>query len=149
MRGILFSAKAEYACIAMLELAARQGHPSPVRLKDIADTHGIPKPFLVQILNQLKVAGLVASTRGAAGGFQLSRDPQNIKMADIISVVDPSEFPGEMRNVGRDSMSASPSMRAIRAIWTEIIIAQQQILAATTLTELLQRTQSFNTMYQI
>ena len=62
MRGSLFSAKAEYACIAMLELAVRRGDPGPARLKAIAEMHGIPKRFLVQILLQLKAAGLVAST---------------------------------------------------------------------------------------
>src|SRR5580692_881061 len=98
MRGPLFSAKAEYACIAMLELAVRRSEPNPVRLKAIADMHGIPKRFLVQILLQLKAAGLVASTRGASGGYHLGRDPQNITLADIIAVVDRSESPAEMRN---------------------------------------------------
>ncbi len=149
MRGTLFSAKAEYACIAMLELASRRGDPNPVRLKEIADMHGVPKRFLVQILLQLKASGLVASTRGAAGGYHLSRDPQNITMADIIAVVDRSESPAEMRNLAGSSMSVSPSTRAIHAMWTEIISAQQQILEGTTLGDLLQRTQSFDMMYQI
>src|SRR3954452_14365815 len=65
------SAKAEYACIAMLELAANYGDSQPVRVKSIADHHGIPQRFLVQILLQLKGAGYVTSTRGAAGGYQL------------------------------------------------------------------------------
>src|SRR5437899_2554863 len=38
---MLFSAKAEYACVAMMELASRHGDPRPVRLTDIADKHGI------------------------------------------------------------------------------------------------------------
>ena len=52
------SAKAEYGCIAMLELAANFAEPQPVRVKSIADAHGIPARFLVQILLQLKAAGL-------------------------------------------------------------------------------------------
>jgi Rrf2 family protein len=111
--------------------------------------HGVPNRFLVQILLQLKAAGLVVSTRGAAGGYHLSRDPQNITMADIIAVVDRSESPAEMRNIGASSMSVSPSTRAIHAVWTEIISAQLQILECTTLGDLLQRTQSFDMMYQI
>ena len=55
------SAKAEYACAAMLELAASYGEPQPVRIKAIADAQGISARFLVQILLQLKTAGLVAS----------------------------------------------------------------------------------------
>ncbi len=57
------SAKAEYACIAMIELATSHGEPQPVRIKAIADNHGIPQRFLVQILLQLKGAGLVVSVR--------------------------------------------------------------------------------------
>src|SRR5262245_12784322 len=72
------SAKAEYACIAMIELAVNYREPVPVRLKLIAEAHGIPQGFLVQILQQLKVAGLVASTRGASGGYQLGRPPEQI-----------------------------------------------------------------------
>ena len=68
---MLVSAKSEYACLAMLELAARYSDPGPIRLADVADKHGIPQRFLVQILLQLKGAGLVASTRGAAGGYQV------------------------------------------------------------------------------
>src|SRR3954452_13586856 len=70
------SAKAEYACIAMLELASSYGETQPVRVKTIADQHGIPQRFLVQILLQLKGAGYVTSIRGASGGYQLVRPPE-------------------------------------------------------------------------
>ena len=73
---MFLSAKAEYASLAMLELAVQYGDPRPVRLADLADKHGIPQRFLVQILLQLKGAGLVSSVRGAAGGYQLARPPE-------------------------------------------------------------------------
>ena len=62
-----FSAKTEYACLAVLELARAYDSGEPVRIRTIADEHGIPSRFLVQILLQLKGAGLAASTRGARG----------------------------------------------------------------------------------
>src|SRR5437868_2699615 len=96
---MLFSAKAEYACLAMLELAARHGDPRPVRLADIADKHGIPQRFLVQILLQLKGAGLIASTRGAAGGYLLARPPEEISLADVLGVVDRTD-PGPTKGKG-------------------------------------------------
>src|SRR5262252_8056887 len=83
-RAMKVSAKAEYACVAMVELAANRLDSQPVRVKAIADAHGIPLRFLVQILLQLKGAGLVASIRGAAGGYQLARRPTEISLADII-----------------------------------------------------------------
>ncbi len=51
------SAKSEYACVATLELAAAFGSNEPVRIRKIAEQHGIPARFLVQILLQLKGAG--------------------------------------------------------------------------------------------
>ena len=70
-----FSAKTEYACLAVLELARAFDSDEPVRIRSIAEEHGIPSRFLVQILLQLKGAGLVNSTRGAAGGYQLAKPP--------------------------------------------------------------------------
>src|SRR3972149_5143078 len=69
------SAKTEYACIAMMELASQFGTGEPVRIRRIAERHDVPPRFLVQILLQLKGAGLVASIRGAAGGGQLVKTP--------------------------------------------------------------------------
>ena len=66
------SARTEYACIAMLDLARHSEQPRPVRIRDIAERHGIPSRFLVQILLQLKAAGLVQSIRGAGGGYRLA-----------------------------------------------------------------------------
>jgi Rrf2 family cysteine metabolism transcriptional repressor len=134
MRSQLFSAKAEYACRAMLELAARHGDPQPVRLKAIADAHGIPQRFLVQILLQLKGNGLVASTRGASGGYQLGRPPEKISLADIIGVIDRNE-----RGSARTDDVSSPTVEAIRGVWRRVQAAQQRILEETTLADLVQR----------
>ena len=69
------SAKTQYACLAMMELAAHYGSGTPVQIGVIAERHGIPSRFLVQILLQFKGAGLVSSTRGASGGYQLIKHP--------------------------------------------------------------------------
>lgn len=127
---MLFSAKAEYACLAMLELAARHGDPKPCRLADIADKHGIPQRFLVQILLQLKGGGLVASTRGAAGGYHLARSPDEITLADILAVVDP-EDPNPPRRSDATGLAA-----AVRSVWDEIARQKQRVLADTTLASL-------------
>ena len=62
----------------MLELATQYDTGEPVRIRNIAEQHGIPARFLVQILLQLKGAGLVASTRGASGGYKLIKNPAQI-----------------------------------------------------------------------
>ena len=139
------SAKAEYACIAMLELAANFAEPQPVRVKSIADAHGIPLRFLVQILLQLKTAGLVASVRGAAGGYQLARRPADITLADIIGAIDP-EQPARPTAHG----PASAAKQAIHSVWRDIQAEEQRVLEQLTLAELVRRTQETSALtYQI
>jgi Rrf2 family protein len=130
----MLSAKAEYACVAMLELAARHGDPRPVRLADVADKHGIPSRFLVQILLQLKNAGLVASTRGAAGGYQLARPPADISLADILGVIDRADPPAG--KPGRPDVS--PLAAALHGVWDDIAAARGRILRNTSLAELVE-----------
>lgn len=130
-----FSAKAEYACLAMLELAVRHGDPRPVRLADVADKHNIPSRFLVQILLQLKNAGLVASTRGAAGGYQLARPPADISLADVLGVMDRSDRP---ESKPKPRAEASPLAATLHGVWDQIAAARGRILRTTTLAELVE-----------
>src|SRR5262245_57876183 len=148
MRTMLFSVKAEYACVAMLELAARHGDPQPVRLKAIADAHGLKPRFLVQILLQLKGAGLVVTTRGASGGYHLARPPEAISLAEVLNVIDrPERAAGPARAAGAPP---SPLVQALRGVWHEIQDAQRRILENTTLAELVRRSQeNFELTYQI
>src|SRR5688572_13569147 len=87
------SARTEYACLAMLQLAQEYDGGEPVQIRRIAEEHGIPARFLVQILLQLKGASLVASTRGAAGGYRLARPPREITLAEVIEVMEGAERP--------------------------------------------------------
>ena len=136
---MLFSAKAEYACLAMLELAARHGDPRPVRLADIADKHGIPQRFLVQILLQLKGAGLVASTRGASGGYQLARPPEEVSLADILGVVDRTDAtPAKGGRPTARKGDVSALAATLHGVWDRILQAREQILRRTTLAELVE-----------
>ncbi len=103
------SAKTEYACLAVLELARSYDTGEPVRIRTIAEEHDIPSRFLVQILLQLKGAGLVNSTRGAAGGYQLLKPPEEITLAEVMSVVDGQE------KLPNPATAKSPTRRALLA----------------------------------
>lgn len=118
------SAKAEYACLAVLELALHSGETSPLRAADIADANGIPQRFLVQILLQLKGAGLVNSTRGSAGGYHLAVPPEQISLWDVIHLIDgPDAQPVVTHHNGRTS-----SWEALQRVWDEASKAQMQLL---------------------
>lgn len=81
------SAKARYAVRLLLDLAMHKDQ-GPVRTADLSDHTGISVRFIEQILQPLKKAGLVQSTRGAAGGYVLSADPKEISMGRIIRIIE-------------------------------------------------------------
>ena len=82
------SAKAEYACLAIIELAESASDGSPKRIRDIAEAQRIPEPYLIKILLQLKASGLVQSARGSVGGYQLARSASEISVADVIASIE-------------------------------------------------------------
>src|ERR1700677_216140 len=110
------SAKAEYACLAVLSLARQGPASSPLHIREISQEHGIPERYLVQILLQLKGAGLVASTRGAAGGYRLARPASSISLSEVLFAVD---GPDEAR---RDPYTSGkrPEASALTPVWESV-----------------------------
>jgi Rrf2 family protein len=141
------SAKAEYACAAMLELAASYGEPAPVRIRSIAEAHQISARFLVQILLLLKKHKLVASVRGAAGGYQLARPPEQITLAAIINAIDDRVEPPRP---ALSKANRTPPVEVLLGVWRDVQRQEQQFLETLTLAELLRRAQRKDAlMYQI
>ncbi len=127
------SAKTEYACIAMIELAARFEGGQPARLREIVEAQGIPQPFLVQIMAQLKAAGLVTSTRGATGGYRLAKSPDRITLADVVQVV---EGQGEQES---NLQKPTPATVALCNVWSRVAQARAAILEEISLASLAAR----------
>lgn len=143
------SAKAEYACVAMLELAATYADNQPVRIKAIADAQGVPQRFLVQILLQLKTAGLVASVRGASGGYQLAKPPESVSLAAVINAIDDRTL-GARGDRTDPKLNRTPAVEALMSVWKEIQAEEQRLLENVSLAELIRRTQLTNALsYQI
>lgn len=141
------SAKAQYACVAMVELACNHGAQPPVHLKDIAARHGISPRFLVQILLQLKAHGLVETTRGATGGYQLAKAPDDITLADILHAVDQASpaLPAALTG-----LPATPAVQTIRSVLQDEQHRQEQRLADITLADLARQAQPHGELvYQI
>lgn len=140
------TAKTEYACLAMIELAANYQSDEPTRIKSIADAHGIDKRFLVQILLQLKTAGLVTSVRGASGGYQLMRSPEQITLADILQAVE-DRNPTVVQHADGTPSSAA---HVLASVWREIREEEQRLLSRLSLAELVRRAEPAADMsYQI
>lgn len=141
------SAKTKYACIAMLELASQYESGGPVRIRRIAERHNVPPRFLVQILLQLKGAGLVGSVRGAAGGYQLLLPPEKVSLGQVMEVIDASS-----KEEGRTSSSSpdSPAARVLARAWKDVAAMQRKMLDEITLADLLERTkEQHEQMYNI
>lgn len=81
--------KGRYAVTAMLDLAIR-ANDKPVNLADISERQGISLSYLEQLFAKLRREDLVTSVRGPGGGYQLSRDPNQIFVAQIIDAVNES-----------------------------------------------------------
>ena len=110
-------AKIEYAFKAVLELTVRYGSDSPVQLNTISESQGIPKKFLTQLLLRLKNANIVNSSRGIAGGYNLTRPPSQISLADVFRAIDEDmlEIPKKTK-----SIKAADADKLILRIWGEI-----------------------------
>ncbi len=131
---MIVSAKTEYACIAVLELAARHVSGEPVRIRDIAEAHGIPSRFLVQILLQLKSAGLVHSVRGAAGGYNLAREPEEITLLDVMTVVD-----AQLGHAATNATRNTATTRVLQRTWKEVAAKERELLDGVTFAALVER----------
>jgi Rrf2 family protein len=114
-----------------------------VQIRRIADVHGIPSRFLVQILLQLKGASLVASTRGAAGGYRLTRPPDEITIADVIEVMEGDERP--QTNAGK----VTPLVAALLNLCREVGEAQHDRLDDITLADLVEQAAKREPMWYI
>jgi Rrf2 family cysteine metabolism transcriptional repressor len=82
-----FSTRGEYGVRMMVELARHHG-TGPVSLSELADHEDLPRPYLEQLVVSLREHDLVASTRGAHGGYQLTRAPAQIRMSEVLKALE-------------------------------------------------------------
>lgn len=79
--------KGRYAVTAMLDLALN-AQDRPITLADISQRQGISLSYLEQLFSRLRKQGLVSSARGPGGGYRLSRNADDINVAQVIEAVD-------------------------------------------------------------
>lgn len=85
----MITQKMKYALKAVMVLGDEaNGEKRPLRIEDIAQRSGAPKRFLEHILLEIKKAGIVASTRGRAGGYVLIKDANTISIPSLLRLID-------------------------------------------------------------
>ncbi|MEX2185092.1 MAG: Rrf2 family transcriptional regulator [Chloroflexota bacterium] len=85
--AVSFSTKGEYGVRLMVQLARHFG-TGPASLAGIAAEEGLPRAYLEQLVVNLREAGLVVSTRGAHGGYELGRPPEEITMSEVLRALE-------------------------------------------------------------
>ncbi len=111
------SSKGDYACRALLSLALHRDEPGPTSVRDIAERTAIPQPYLEQILLALKGAGLVRSKRGVGGGYVLARNPDDIRLSEILAAVDGPISLGDFGEPHQDGACDHEGQCVLLAIW--------------------------------
>ncbi|BCL38903.1 RrF2 family transcriptional regulator [Nostoc sp. MS1] len=126
------SSKVEYALLALLELASHHGKKVPLTMSEITAKQPIPERYLEQILTNLRRAGVVQSQRGSKGGFVLVREPWQITLLEIVTLVE-----GERKE---KETSSPPTLERslVLEIWDQANAASIEVLRSYTLQDLCQ-----------
>jgi Rrf2 family cysteine metabolism transcriptional repressor len=142
---MIFTTKAEYGVRLLIELGRQQveaGPVTPVALKSIAEAEDLPLAYLERIVALLKKQGLVESTRGAHGGYRLSRPAEEITMDEAIVALEGAIAPMDCffddaeGRVMCSHLSDGGHGCGTKVLWTRVQGAVHGALQRTTLAEL-------------
>jgi Rrf2 family protein len=130
------SQKGLYALQAMMMLA-RHYQQGSIKIRDIAYEEALPEKFLELILLELKNARMVESVRGAKGGYQLRRPPSDIRLSEIIRLVDGPLAPfGDAESL-RALIDRDLPHRGLYQVFLQVRDAAAKILDSTTLADII------------
>jgi Rrf2 family transcriptional regulator, cysteine metabolism repressor len=146
---MIFTTKAEYGVRLLVELGRQYegaGAAVPVSLKAIAEAEALPLAYLERIVALLKKSGFVEATRGAHGGYRLTREPAAIHMDEVILALEGGVAPmtcfvaddggaSQGRVVCSHEADAGHGC-ATKLLWTRVQGGVVKALAQTTLAEL-------------
>lgn len=133
--GVRVSARVDYALRALTELAAAPG--GPVKGERLASAQEIPPKYLENILTELRHAGIVATQRGADGGYRLARPAGEISVADVIRAL---EGPiATVRGLRPEHTEYHGAASALGELWVELRASMRGVLEQTSLADLIAR----------
>lgn len=122
-------AKVDYAMRALLTLAAAEGEPATADA--LAASQGLPSKFLGSILNDLRRAGIVASQRGAEGGYRLARSANSITFADVMRALDGPL--AEVRGLRPEAAQYEGAAERLQDVWVAVRASLRNVLDHITL----------------
>ena len=132
------SQKGLYALQALMMLARRYDQGA-IRIRDIAYEENLPEKFLELILLELKNARLLESVRGAKGGYRLRRPPSEVRLSEVIRLVDGPLAPFGDADQLRELIDSDADHRPLYQVFLDVRNAAVKILDNTTLADLINR----------
>lgn len=130
-------AKVDYGVRALLSLAAAG---VPQTADSLAADQGLPPRFLGAILADLRRAGVVASQRGAEGGYRLARPADQISVADVIRALDGPL--AEVRGYRPELTSYTGAAEHLQQVWVAVRASLREVLEHVTLADVVAGTLS-------
>jgi Rrf2 family protein len=130
-------AQEEYGLRCLLALS-RDPTGGPRTIHEIAAAEGLSSDYAAKLLRALRRGGLVASTRGASGGYRLARAAGEITVWDAVGVLGGSLFPERFCEChpGREQSCVRGTDCALRALWRTVDGAVRDVLSQITLLDL-------------
>jgi Rrf2 family protein len=111
--------KSEYSILALIHLARQEKQPY-VKIEAICEKYAISQKYLEQLLTVLKHNHFVAARRGKSGGYRLARPAKQIKIADVIRLMDGALAPVESVSTYFYSHSPLEKERKVLSVFKEI-----------------------------
>lgn len=125
------TSRADYGVRAAIFLARHADEP--VKAETIAAGIEAPRKFLDAILAELRVAGIVRSQRGSAGGYRLARPAEQIAVADIMRA---TEGPlAQVRGESAEELEYPESLAALQEVWVAVRAAVRDVLEGVTVAD--------------
>ncbi len=130
------STKGQYGTRMLLDIALHQDE-EPILLKDIAQRQQISLPYLEHLVSPLIAGEIVRSTRGAKGGISLAKPPEQIKLSEVLQLLEGSIAP--VACVNDPGVCSRSELCVTRDLWDELKQAMNGVLESTTLQNLVER----------
>ncbi len=128
------SSKGRYGVAAMISMAQNQSKSEYITIISVAEKLGISKIYLEQVFSLLKRAGLVASIKGAQGGYKLAMPMEKITAAQILRAVEVGLFEKTEKSVSESANHIDLTMDSL--IWHRLDASILETLEAVTLSDL-------------
>lgn len=136
---MLISSKSEYGLRALMDIAIND-KGNPVSRSGISQRQQIPLPYLTQVLRTLVNGGLLKSNRGPSGGYTLNREPRDISVLDVVTLLQGPVSPAGCAGAGGATGECEKlDGCGLVGVWSELKSSSENVLGQTTLWDIISK----------